>query len=164
MWKRINGYLWSYRIDDEGHVEKWDGIKWVRLTPYISGRDRACVKMRTKDNRKVDVPVVNLMADAFMGGKKPGECIIHKNGSKLDCAIYNLKKVSKSECGKISSRNRRRAVAKIDRTGTVLQIYPSAREAAKQNHLSQTAVWHRCTNKLKYPFELDGTTYQYMNN
>ena len=164
MWKRINGYMWSYRINEEGQVEKYDGSIWVPLTPYKSGRTRVCVKMRTKDNQKVDVPLVNLMADAFMGGKKPDECIIHKNGSKFDCAIYNLVKVSRRECGKMSSSNRRKAVAKVDKRGKVLAIYPSAREAAEKNHLSQTAVWHRCNNMLKHPFDLDGTTYQYMKN
>lgn len=162
MWIPIEGYKWPYRINEEGHVEKWTGSEWFRLRCYITGRTRACVRMRTCDNRKVDVPVVNLMADAFMGGKKPGECIIHKNGAKLDCDLYNLQKVNSQQCGRMSNRNRRKAVAKIDRLGEVLQIYSSAREAAQKNHLSQTAVWHRCNNKLKDPYALDGTTYQYI--
>lgn len=164
MWVAIKGYRWPYRINEEGCVEKWGETGWVRLTPYVSGRARACVKMRSEDNRKLDVPVVNLMADAFMGGKKPGECIIHRNGMRLECHLHNLQKVSYEECGKLSSRNRRRAVAKIDRKGHIVQIYPSAREAAQKNHISQTAVWHRCNNMLKHPFELDGHNYKYMNS
>lgn len=164
MWVKIEGYRWPYRIDEEGHLEKCVDNVWIRLQPYLSGRQRACVKMQTKEGKRKDVPLVNLMANAFMGGKKPGECIIHKNGSKLDCYLGNLQKMTLSECGKLSSRNRRRAVAKIDRKGHIVQIYPSAREAAQKNHISQTAVWHRCNNMLKHPFELDGHNYKYMNS
>ena len=162
MWKRIEGYKYPYRINEEGTVEKWTGSQWQRMSYLITGKSRACVSMRTRDNRRVYIPVVNLMADAFMGGKKPGECIIHKNGAKLDFELCNLQKVTFSQCGKFAGSNRRKAVAKMNRSGEVLQIYPSAREAAQQNHLSQTAVWHRCNNKLKDPYALDGTTYQYI--
>lgn len=92
MWKLIEGYKWPYRINEDGVVQKNDGSGWVTLKPYLSGRRRPCVKMRTVNDGQADVPVTNLMADMFMGGRKPGECVIHKNGAKMDCSLGNLKK------------------------------------------------------------------------
>ena len=135
--------------------------EWYVLKPYISGRTRACVKMRTADNRKVDVPVVWLMADAFMGGRRTGYNIIHRNGAKMDCELVNLSFASKQVSGKISSANRRKAVMKVDQAGQVVAIYSSGREAAKKNYISQNAIWARCTGKVKDPYRLDGYDYRY---
>lgn len=60
------------RINREGCVQKQlDDGSWYTLKAYMSGgRSRAVVKMRSKDNRKIEVPLVWLMADAFMGGRR----------------------------------------------------------------------------------------------
>lgn len=161
-WISISGYLWPYRINDEGTVEKQlSNGTWTRLKPYLAGRNRICVKMRTADNRKIDVPVVWLMADAFMQGRQPGLCIVHKNGSKFDCSRNNLQYMTHAECGKISGDNRRRPVLKVDRHGNVVGVYRSVTEAASRNFISKTAVWHRCAGKVKDPYGLDGYSYKY---
>ena len=162
-WAAIPGYRWPYRISREGRVQKQleDG-SWYTLKPYLGGgRSRAMVKMRTKDNRKIEVPLVWLMADAFMGGRRPGYGIVHKNGAKLDCSYENLEFRSAKDCGKISCRSRRKAVMKVDRAGNVVEVYPSGREAAKKNYISQNSIWARCHNRVKDPFRLDGYNYQY---
>ena len=162
-WVAIKGYRWPYRINREGCVQKQlaDG-SWYTLKPYIGGgRARAMVKMRTADNRKIDVPVVWLMADAFMGGRRPGYAIIHKNGAKLDCSLGNLKFLPLNKCGLLSCQSRRKAVEKVDRAGQVTAIYASAREAAERNYISQTSVWARCNGLVKDPFKLDGYDYRY---
>jgi len=163
IWKEVEGYRFRYQVNESGAVRKQleDG-SWFYLRPYVAGRNRACVKMRTADNRKVDVPVVWLVADAFMGGRRPGMNILHKNGAKMDCAVWNLKFVTKRESGKVSSGNRRKAVAKIDRKGNVVEMYSSGREAAKKNYISQNSIWARCRNKVQDPFSIDGFNYQYV--
>lgn len=161
-WVEIPGYRFRYQINREAVVRKeLESGEWYVLKPYISGRTRACVKMRTADNRKVDVPVVWLMADAFMGGRRPGYNIIHRNGAKMDCELVNLSFASKQVSGKISSANRRKAVMKVDQDGQVVAIYSSGREAAKKNYISQNAIWARCTGKVKDPYRLDGYDYRY---
>lgn len=163
-WVEVTGYRFRYQVHESGRVRKQlpDG-SWYYLNAYISGRRRACVKMRTEDNRKVDVPVVWLMADAFMGGRRPGYNIVHRNGAKMDCAVENLTFVSKRECGKLSCTNRRKAVMKIARDGEVVAIYKSGREAARKNYISQNSIWARCRNKVEDPYSLDGFNYQYEN-
>ena len=158
----IPGYRFRYQINREAVVRKeLESGEWYVLKPYISGRTRACVKMRTADNRKVDVPVVWLMADAFMGGRRPGYNIIHRNGAKMDCELVNLSFASKQVSGKISSANRRKAVMKVDQAGQVVAIYTSGREAAKKNYISQNPSWARCAGKVKDQYRLDGYDYRY---
>lgn len=57
MWVNIEGDRFKYRINDDGIVQKLlDDGTWYTLKPYTSGRARACVKMRTAENKKVDAP------------------------------------------------------------------------------------------------------------
>lgn len=160
QWRPIDGYRWPYRINIDGTVQKFYGGEWVTLTPYLT-TTRARVKMRTAENKRVDVPVVWLMADAFMGGRRPGMNIVHKDGCKLNNALWNLKMQTKSECGKRTSGNRRRAVMKVAPDGTVVEIFKSGREAARNEYISQNAIYQRCQHQIKDPYRLNGYTYEY---
>lgn len=162
-WIGIDGYRWPYRINEDGVVQKrlCNG-DWYTLTPYITGnRKRAVVKMRSLENKAIEVPVVWLMADAFMGGRRDGYAIVHSNKAKLDCSLGNLSFVPMSDCGRISCRSRRMSVEKVDRDGNVVEIYASGREAAVKNHISQNAIWARCNGKVKDPYRLDDHDYRY---
>lgn len=161
-WVEVAGYKFRYQVSEEGRVRKEmpDG-SWFYLKQYTSGRARACVKMRTAEDKKVDVPVVWLVADAFLGGRRNGMAIVHRNGAKFDCSARNLKFVSRKECGLISAGNRRRPVLKLDRKGEVVAIYPSVRKAADENFISQSSIWLRCAGKVQDPYRLDGYNYQY---
>ena len=55
----------------------------------------------------------------------------------------------------------RRPVVKITPAGEVVEAYPSARAAAKANHMSYQAVLDRCNGKVKKPFALDGYDYRF---
>ena len=162
-WKEIKGYLWLYRINEEACVQKkLSNGEWYTLKPYLGGgRSRAMVKMRSLENKPIEVPLVWLMADAFLGGRRPGYAIIHRNGQKLDCSAVNLEFIPQNECGRLSCRSRRKAVMKVDRGGNVVAIYASGREAAKKNFISQNSIWARCHGMVKDPFRLDGYDYRY---
>ena len=52
-WVEIPGYRFRYQINREAVVRKeLESGEWYVLKPYISGRTRACVKMRTEDTRR----------------------------------------------------------------------------------------------------------------
>ncbi len=55
----------------------------------------------------------------------------------------------------------RRPVAKVNAAGEIVAYYPSARKAAKANHMSYQTVLDRCNGKVKKPFALDGHTYRF---
>ena len=48
---------------------------------------------------------------------------------------------------------------KIDGTGEIVEVYSSAREAAKQNFMSYQTVIDRCNGKCKSAFAPDGYAY-----
>lgn len=165
MWKEIKGYRWPYRINEDACIQKFYNGEWVELHPYICGcRARAVVKMRTADNRKVEIPVVWLMADAFMGGRRPGYNIVHKDGTKLNNAWRNLEFKTKAECGRLTKDVRRRAVEKLDREGNVVALYRSAAEAARRDFISKSSVQQRCAGKVQDPYKMTGYTYRYEEN
>ena len=159
MWKEVKGYDFPYRISDMGIVQRFRWGKWVEIIPHITSC-RAKVGM-WKEGKRIAVPVVNLMADAYMGGQRKGMCIIHKDGSKLNNAAYNLKFVTRPQAGKISCQSRRKTVLKISPDGEVVAIFRSVIEAAKKDFLSRDAVRDRCVNKIKDPFKFTGYNYQY---
>lgn len=162
MWKRIEGYMWPYRINEEAQVQKLYRGEWVELKPQLSkGRTRAVVKMRTAENKPVNVPLVHLMADAFMGGRREGMCIIHKDGSKLNCRYWNLAFATRKEAGALARGGRSRPILKIAPDGEVVEIYPNARKAAKKEYISRHAIMARCNNEIQKPFDLTGYNYQY---
>lgn len=162
MWKQIDGYLWPYRINEDGEVQKFYKDKWVELHPYVSGgRARAMVKMRSVDNKKIEVPVVWLMADAFMGGRREGYGIIHKDGMKLNNALWNLEFRPVSKCGLLSCHSKRKSVLKIDKSGNVVEMYRSLAEAAKNEFVDKNCILQRCKNRVKHPYRLTGYNYQY---
>lgn len=159
MWKLIEGYKYPYRISDEGQVEVYKG-KWISIKPTISW-NRAHVRMRTKDGKQAKVPVVRLMANAFMGGIKPGHCVRHKDRSKLGNGFYNLEQVPLNKCGELGSQSSRKPVIKIDRDGNEVELYKSVQEAAEANYISTMAVSRRCRRQVKDPFDLIGFSFKY---
>ena len=165
MWKDIDGYKYQYKINDMGKVVRFDPKKqkWVLVTPSYS-YGRLHVDLRTKDGRGKTAYVVNLMADAFMGGRKPGECITYKNGSRLDCSIYNLQKIGISDASRLSAGSRRRSVCKVDMDGNVIAIYGSLMEAAKENHVAYSTLQKHLYGKMKNPYSLGDFGFVYEEN
>ena len=160
IWVDIPGYKFCYRINEDGVVQKLNGDKWVNLTPMLSST-RAEVNIRTKDGARHKVPIVRLMANAFFGGQPHGKAIVHKNGSKLDNSLWNLKVVSRGEAARLSNGPKRRSIEKVDKDGNVIELYRSQAAAAKANYISKNAVSDRCRNKLKDPYALTGFTFRY---
>lgn len=160
-WVDIPGYKFRYQVSRDGEVRKQlpDGT-WMILSQFIAGKNRVCVKMKTPDGKKHNVPVVWLVADAFLGGRRPGFNLIHKNGQKFDCGADNLKFVTKSECARLATKTRK-PVFKLDINCEVVAVYPSVIEAARANYISKSAVCARCMGQVKDPYRLDGFNYKY---
>ena len=118
--------------------------------------------MRLSDGRDVNVPVKNLVINAFLGGRKPGDIYMHRNGMTSDCHVNNLFKTTRAELGRICGRGAKKSVEKIDRDGNVVEIYTSVTEAAKRDFINRRSVRLRCINKIKGdPFALTGFSYRY---
>lgn len=154
----IEGYKYPYRIGENGVVECGKTGQWIPLVPTISHSKRARVKLRLPDGKQKYFAVSHLMADAFMGGVPEGHGVFHKDPFKLDNELENLEILPLKHGGGAKSC---KSVFKIDPLGNVVEIYRSAKEAAKKNHMSVSAMYERCQGKIKDPARLDGYTYQY---
>ena len=165
MWKDIDGYKYQYKISDMADIIKFDPTKnkWVKIETFRNW-NRLYVTLAGLDGKRHSVCVANLMADAFMGGKKPGECITYKNGSRMDCCLYNLKKMSKTDACKKSRYAKRRSVCKVDLDGNVIAIYGSLMEAAKENHVAYSTLQKHLYGKMKNQYSLGDFDFVYEEN
>lgn len=170
-WRTIQGYGGMYEISDMGDVRswRWRGRRAASprlLKPFVRKRGRKgrglFVKLTDEHGIARDVGVLGLMVDAWLGGKRPGMVPYHKNGDLKDNWVGNIGFATQRELGRKNGGNSRRVpVVKVTPEGEVVAVYPSARAAAKANHMSYQTVLDRCNGKVKKPFDLDGHTYQF---
>ena len=162
-WKDIPGYGGKYQIDREANVRRvYISGKTRAMTPYhrkMSGSQRLVVKL-TKDGKSKEEVLMQLVALTFLGPPPKGHVPYHKNGCQSDNYLNNIAYISKRELGRMTgAKSRRRPVAKIDRDGYLVEVYPSAREAARRNYMSYQTVMDRCNGKVKSAFAPDGYAY-----
>lgn len=169
-WRKIPGYGGAYEIDWEGNVRtwRWRGSRFSKEPRLMSSymrkqgrRGRArFVKLTDENGKAHEVKVLTLMVLVWLGGPRPGMVPYHKNGDLDDNSVNNIGFTSRKRLGqKTGAASRRKPVAKVTPAGEVVALYPSAREAARANHMSYQTVLDRCNGKVKKPFALDGTTY-----
>ena len=159
-WIPIKGYKYPYRINEDPRVQKFDQGKWVDLIPQRNKKNgRLVINMRKKDGKRVRVALNLLVANAFLGGRKPGYNIVPKNGMLTDCAPENLEFVTLREIGKRTKV--RKPVLKVDENGEVLAVYPNLHAAAVANYMGESAVKNRCYGRIQNPFRGYDFTFVY---
>lgn len=169
-WRDIPGYNGAYQISNEGEVRTWKyrGDQFLTqpklMTQFVRGKGKISrarfVKLTAQDGSSRDVSVLGLMVNIWMGGPRPGMYPYHKNGDLRDHCINNIGFATRKDFGKMfGGSSSRIPVKKVTPAGEVVEIYPSARQAAKANHMSYQTVLDRCNGKVKKPFELDGHNY-----
>ena len=170
-WRDIPGYDGMYQISRDGEVRtwRWRGTRRMAKPRVMSqymrkqgrrGRERY-VKLTDGEGKSRQIKVLHLMVNVWLGGTRPGLVPYHKNGDLADHCVNNIAFATREQLGKKSGAksSRRIPVAKIDAAGNVVEIYPSARSAAKANHMSYQTVLDRCAGKVKKPYALDGYNY-----
>ncbi len=159
MYRMIPGYRIPYRISTAGTVEKQvDGV-WIPLGQHVySGR--AVVNLLLPNKGSVRVTVAGLMADAYLGGRKPGYKIIHRSEDCTDNSLRNLELIPLNTPCRWMNRHRR-AVRKVDREGNILAFYKSIQAAADANGISASNVWRKCKGQVVDPFWPSGYTFTY---
>ena len=114
----------------------------------------------TKNERAREEIVLRIMAITFLGSPPDGCVPYHKNGCQSENHVNNIAYISRKELGKrTGAMSKRKPVAKIDQSGQVVEVYSSAREAARQNHMSYQTVTSRCNGNCKSAFAPDGYAY-----
>lgn len=166
-WRDIPGYAGRYRASREGVVQRVYRSGLVReMTPYKkkskAARGRLFVKL-TVNGKSKEVPMLKIMAETWHDNRDKNVVPYHKNGIATDNHADNIGFATKSELGRMTGHRtkRRKGVIKVSEDGEEVEIYRSARQAAKANHMSYQAVLDRCHNRVKKPFALDGHTYRF---
>lgn len=171
-WLDIPGYDGMYQISRFGEVRSWRTRGGSRakapkqLNPYVRKQGRISraefVKLTDSQGRGRDVKVLQLMANVWLGGCPDGMVPYHKNGYLDDHRAANIGFTTRQKLGQMAGgAGGRRPVRKVTPDGEVVEFYPSARTAAKANHMSYQTVMDRCNRKVKNPFALDGHNYQW---
>lgn len=166
-WRNIPGYGGKYRVSKAGDIQRVFPSGLVRdMTPYRKQskvlRNRLFVKL-TINGKSKEVAMLKIMAETWHDNKDKNLVPYHKNGIVTDNHVGNIGFISRSELGKMTGHmaNKRKCVFKVDKDGNEIEVYRSAREAARENNMSYQTVLDRCHNKVKNPFALDGYTYQF---
>lgn len=162
-WRDIPGYEGIYQADREGNIRRvYQNGKIRIMKPYhkkMSGSQRMVVKLTANGKSREEI-VIRVIAKTFLGPPPDGCIPVHRNGCQSDNYVNNIKYISRQQAGKIyGPRSRRKAVAKIDVHGEVVEVYPSARAAARANYMSYMPVIDRCNGKCKSLFAPDGYAY-----
>lgn len=167
IWKDIPGYEGLYQISTKAEIRKLLTDGTYRYLKPSYKKNRKCntyiVKL-AKNGKRTEKTLIGLMALSFLGPVPEGYMPHHKNGMKSDNNLENIEYISRKENGKkYGSKGNRIPVAKIDQMGNIIEFYPSAREAARQNNLVCSTIIERCNGHRKSIFAPDGFAYAWDN-
>lgn len=167
-WRTIPGYS-NYQVDREGRFRRVYPSGETKLVKSFakktSRRKHHIVRLVSDEGKRKDVCVAQIVAEMFIGKCPEGMVVVHKNRCQSDNYVQNLEFMSRSELGKkFGGRSSSMAVAKIDCTGEIVDVYPSAREAGKQNFMAYQTIIDRCNGKTKSAFAPDGYAYAWDNS
>ena len=158
LWRSIPGTNGIYYISREGDVRKRfkDGkVSDIKAQRKATDRGRPKIVRLTINGKRKEFTVSKLMQITWMDPPPPGMVVYHKNGEKADNHLENLGYITRRELGKRTGhKSNGTAVFKIDKNLNEIEIYKSAREAARNNFMAYQTVIDRCNHKVKSEFEI----------
>ena len=162
-WKDVPGYNGKYQCDIEGNFRRvYKSGKTRTIRPYRKNgtRNKMVIHLTDDNGKTLEKLAIGIVALTFFGPAPPGCVPYHKNGALTENHINNIEYISRKELGKKTGANsRRKSVAKINGFGEIVEVYPSARVAAKENFMSYQTIIDRCNGKVKSAFAPDGFAY-----
>lgn len=155
----IPGYAGKYRANPQGQIVRVYGSGKMKLLTQYASHNKFMVKL-TIGGKSKEIPAATVILLTFRGACPEGMVPYHKNSVKSDNRLENLGYITKQELGsKTGHKSRSQSVFKVNPDGEAVEVYYSAREAARKNHMSYQTVMDRCNGRVKKPFALDGHTY-----
>lgn len=165
-WKPIPGYAGKYEASFFGQIRR----VYKKRTPKIlsqyekkgdrQGSRKLFVKLTKDGETGKDVNVAQIIYITHVGTIPDGFSVVHKNGSFMDNNVNNLKLLSKKELGsRYGVMAKKKSVVKISPDCEEVEIYHSAREAARKNFMSYQTIIDRCNGVVKKSVAPDGFDY-----
>ena len=165
VWRNIPGYDGRYQVSREGEVRRvLPSGKTRLLKPHIkknmSGSKRLIVCL-THNGKSREEVVMSVVAKVFLGPCPKGCVPYHKNGCQSDNYVNNIAYIERRKLGQMTgAMSRRKPVAKFDQNGEMIDVYSSAREAARRNYMGYQTILDRCNGVRKNPCP-DGYWYKW---
>jgi hypothetical protein len=166
IWKDIKGLEGLYQVSNHGRIKSLkrkliDGRVWeerIMKTPLSSGYTSVAFRV---NNKYFKERVHRLVGFAFLEGYKPGYLINHKDGNKLNNHFSNLEwcdsahnanhafitGLNKGIKAMIKINNKK--TVQLDFQGNLIQIYDSAKEAAKKINCPIQNITRVCRKERK---------------
>ncbi|MCQ2409838.1 MAG: NUMOD4 motif-containing HNH endonuclease [Clostridia bacterium] len=163
FWRDVVGYEGRYQVSRHGTIRRVFRSGVRDLHPYRrKGNRKLYVKLIDKYGEPHEITVLRIVSESWLGPVPDGMVAHHKNGLLSDNRADNIGYITRHELGKKTGKtSKSKTVFKIDRSGEVVEIYNSARQAAKANFCSYQTILDRCHNLVKNPYALDGFNYQF---
>lgn len=170
-WKPIPGYGGKYEASFFGQIRR----VYKKRSPKIlsqyekkgdrTGSRKLFIKLTKDGEAGKDVNVAQMIYITHIGAIPDGFSVVHKNGSFMDNNVNNLKLLSRKELGsKYGVMSKKKSVVKISSDGEEIEIYYSAREAARKNFMSYQTIIDHCNGKVKKRTAPDGFDYAWEDN
>lgn len=163
VWREVGGYNGKYQVSDHGRVRsrRNSGPSREILMPYRRKGSLHVKLCQHGDERHV--PVARLVAEAFIGRRRPDQVVIHKNRIWYDNHINNLGYIDRRMFAKrVAKLSSARPVLKIDPvTAEIVDEYVSVEEAARENFMGTRAIRKTCQGErpdafgIRFCFEID---------
>lgn len=164
IWTPLPDFIGIYEISYHGKIRRtYKNGKYKIMYQTVDHNGVPTVQLTDLDGHRKEYRVHVLMAKTFLPPKPhPQMVLYHRNEIKKDNVIGNIDWISRSKLGKKTGGNsRRKPVVKKDKIGEIIEFYPSARDAARNNFMSYQTVIDRCNGKCKSIFAPDGYKYEW---
>ncbi|MBP3783865.1 MAG: HNH endonuclease [Butyrivibrio sp.] len=164
IWKDVPGYD-NLQASSKGNIRLAykDGTYRV-LCKWANGgtnrpKNQYKVRYSLGHRKSKDLIVARLVYEAFKGTIPDDYSVVHKNGLHTDNAPENLILCSRRELGKIHGfKGRRKPVSKLEKTGEVIEFFPSATAAARKGFMNLQTIINHCNDQKVAP---DGYYYRW---
>lgn len=164
FWRDVPGTEGRYRMSKDGELRRvWNSGKVTDIKPQPSSKNRRRKVYRlTLNGKRKEYLAHKLMCITWLGEVPKGMVLYHKNGAIEDNHLANLGFITRKELGKKTAhKSHGQPVFKIDAAGEPIDIYRSAREAARKNYMSYQTVMDRCNLKVWKEFALSDFSFRW---
>lgn len=149
-WRDIPGYN-PYQASSEGRIRRvlpGGGYSEVKIVEGCGSTGKMHMANLFLGGRKTQQSVLRLVALAFYPAERvAGAFAVHRNGLHSDNSARNVMLLTPSENGKRQGGSRRRTVCMADRSGAVIEFFPSIRAASAATGLDRKTIYRHCDRR-----------------